>query len=131
MTDRRHNGGPLNEDDAKKLWGHIRAIETLNEQIEEVKLDVKERKDLAKKDGFDTKILEAVVKRRKIGHGETTQADELIKLYEQALEEQKALPLEQTQKRRTPEDRRTVEEIDEDLHGDRSLDDNGTRWPLN
>jgi hypothetical protein len=53
----RHNGGPLNDDDARKLWNHIRALENLEEQKADINLDVKARKELAKADGFDTNIV--------------------------------------------------------------------------
>jgi uncharacterized protein (UPF0335 family) len=113
--DRRHNGGPLSEDDARKLWNHVRAIENLEEAAQEIRDDVSERKKLAKADGFDTNILAAIVKRRKIGAGETRAADSLVRLYEEALEEQKILPLEET--KQEPRERRTLDEIDADLHG--------------
>lgn len=54
---RRHNNGPLSDDDAGKLWNHIRALENLEEQKADLNLDVKARKELAKADGFDTNIL--------------------------------------------------------------------------
>jgi uncharacterized protein (UPF0335 family) len=38
-------------------------------------MDVKARKELAKADGFDTNIVGVIVKRRKIGNGETRVAD--------------------------------------------------------
>lgn len=113
----RHNGGPLNDDDARKLWNHIRALENLEEQKADLNLDVKARKEIAKADGFDTNILAVILKRRKSGAGQTFAADTLLKLYEEALEEQGALPLEQTRKQRLPE-RRSTEEIAEDLHGE-------------
>lgn len=111
----RHNGGPLSDEDARKLWGHIRALEVLDEQAQEIRDDTKARKDLAKADGFDTNIVAVIIKRRKIGAGETMAADSLMKLYEQALDEQGALPLEET--RRPRPERRTPDEIAQDLHG--------------
>lgn len=115
-TPNRHNGGPLSEEDARKLHDHIRALEVLDEQLAEVSLDVKTRKELAKTDGFDNNILAAVLKRRKIGEGATRQADAILSLYEEALREQGVLPLEQT--KRQAETRRTPEQIAEDLHGE-------------
>ncbi len=112
----RHNNGPLSDDDARKLWGHVRALEVLEEQAQEVRDDVKARKELSKADGFDTNILAIIIKRRKIGNGESRAADTLTKLYEEALDEQGALPLEET--RRTRDQRRTTEEIAQDLHGE-------------
>jgi DNA segregation ATPase FtsK/SpoIIIE-like protein len=110
----RHNGGPLSDDDGRKLWDHIRALEVLDEQAAEVRLDIKTRKELAKADGFDNNIIAAIIKRRKVGAGETKQADNLVQLYEEAIQEQGALPLEES-KRAAPV-RQSVEEIAEKLH---------------
>ncbi|HEV2079425.1 MAG TPA: GapR family DNA-binding domain-containing protein [Allosphingosinicella sp.] len=113
----RHNGGPLNDDDARKLWNHIRALETLEEQKAEVAEDIKCRKEIVKADGFDTNIVAIILKRRKAGQGQTSAADNLLQLYEDALAEQKVLPLEET-KRPKEGGRRTIEQIAEDLHGE-------------
>jgi DNA segregation ATPase FtsK/SpoIIIE-like protein len=113
----RHNGGPLNDEDAQKLWGHIRALEVLEAQKEEISVDTKARKELAKSDGFDTTILQAVLKRRKNGKGESLVYDELVKLYENALEDQGALPLEERRKQK-PIERRNPDDIAEELHGE-------------
>lgn len=126
----RHNNGPLLDEEARKLWGHVRALEVLEEQVQEVRDDQKARKDLAKADGFDTNILAIIIKRRKIGNGESRAADTLTKLYEEALEEQGALPLEET--RRAREQRRSPEEIAQDLHGtDPPTDDSDDPPTLN
>lgn len=111
----RHNGGPLSDDDARKLWDHVRALENLDEQIADIRLDVKARKELAKTDGFDPNILAVILKRRKAGEGQTRAADTLLQLYEEALEEQGVLPLERTRKQLA--ERRSTEQIAEDLHG--------------
>lgn len=123
----RHNGGPLSDVDAQKLWGHVRALEVLEEQKTDIALDTKVRKELAKADGFDNNILAAILKRRKIGEGETRAADDMVHLYEEALREQGALPLEQTKERSVP--RRTTEEIAEQIHGEAlpDADDNTVR----
>ena len=119
----RHNGGPLSDEDARKLWDHIRALENLEEQAQDIREDVKARKELAKKDGYDPNILQVILKRRKIGAGETRQADNLIQIYEQALEEQGILPLEQSRAQAAP--RRSTEEIAQQLHGESAPE--GTR----
>ncbi len=117
----RHNGGPLSDDDRRKLWDHVRALEVLEEQEAEIRLDKKARKELAKADGFDTNILAVILKRRKIGEGETMKAGEMIRIYEEGLREQGALPLERTRQPAAPP-RRTVEEIAEALHGEAAPD---------
>lgn len=110
----RHNGGPLNDEDARKLWDHIRALENLDEQAADIRLDIAARKELAKADGFDKNVLAAILKRRKAGEGETRVADDLLALYEDALREQGILPLEQTRTDHRP--RRSTEQIARDLH---------------
>lgn len=112
----RHNGGPLSDDDARKLWDHVRALENLEEQQADIRLDISARKELAKADGFDKNVLAIILKRRKAGEGETRAADTLLQLYEEALREQGILPLEQTRAPATP--RRTTEQIAQDLHGE-------------
>lgn len=112
----RHNGGPLSDDDARKLWAHVRALENLEEQKADIGLDIKARKDIAKKDGFDPNVVGSIIKRRKIGDGETRTADTLISLYEEALREQGVLPLEAT--RVTTSARRSTEQIAQELHGE-------------
>jgi uncharacterized protein (UPF0335 family) len=112
----RHNGGPLNDDDAKKLWNHVRALENLDEQKADLNMDIKARKELAKADGFDTNVVAAILKRRKTGAGETSAADNLLQLYEEALREQGVLPLEAT--RTSQPARRSTEQIAQDLHGE-------------
>ena len=112
----RHNGGPLSDEDAEKLWGHIRALEVLEEQKAEIADDQKARKALCKSDGFDTNIVAAIIKRRKQGQGEAAAADQILRIYEQALEDQGALPLEQTKQPAT-KPRSSVEEVAQRLHG--------------
>lgn len=120
MTDEqpphRHNDGRLTTEDADKLWGHIRSLENLEEQKADLNLDIKARKELAKADGFDTNIVAVILKRRKLGEGQTLAADNLIRLYEQALEAQGALPLERTKAAHAQ--RRSTEQIAQDLHGE-------------
>ncbi|MFD0804389.1 hypothetical protein ACFQZU_24150, partial [Streptomonospora algeriensis] len=49
--------------------------------------------------------------------GETAAADSIIRIYEEGLRDQGALPLEQTRKPATPV-RRPLEDIARDLHGE-------------
>ncbi|WP_294138377.1 GapR family DNA-binding domain-containing protein [Sphingomonas sp.] len=107
----------MSDEDANKLWNHIRAREALNEQMEEVRLDIAARKEIIKADGFDVNMVELILKRRKAGEGETAAADSIIRIYEEGLRDQGALPLEQTRKPTTPV-RRPLEDIARDLHGE-------------
>ncbi len=113
---RGHNGDGLSLEEQRKLWDHIRALEVLEEQKADIGLDIKMRKELAKADGFDNNILAVILKRRKAGEGETRAADNLMRMYEDALRDQGALPLEQTRKPAAP--RRPLKEVAEDLHGE-------------
>jgi hypothetical protein len=79
-------------------------------------MDIKARKDLAKNDGFDNNIMAVILKRRKAGEGQTLAADNLLRLYEEALEAQGALPLERTRALHTQ--RRSTEQVANDLHGE-------------
>lgn len=119
MVANRHGVGgnsTLDKEQQTKLWNHIRALEVLAEQKKDIAEDEKARKALAKEDGFDTAIMAIILKRRKAGEGQTHAADSLLELYEAALREQKALPLEQTRRPPEADARRTVEEVAEDLH---------------
>lgn len=115
MTISNHDGR-LSTDEQQKLWNHIRALENLEEQKNDLNLDIKARKELAKADGFDTNIVAVILKRRKAGEGQTLAADNLLRLYEEALEAQGILPLERTRTQHTP--RRSTEQVANDLHGE-------------
>jgi DNA segregation ATPase FtsK/SpoIIIE-like protein len=112
-----HNGTGLSPEEQRKLWDHVRAREALNEQADEIRMDVAARKELIKADGFDVNMVEAILKRRKNGEGETRKADSLIRMYEDGLRDQGALPLEQTRAPVVPT-RRPLEEIARELHGE-------------
>jgi uncharacterized protein (UPF0335 family) len=111
-----NNGGRLSDEEQQKLWNHIRALENLEEAKADLGLDIKARKELAKADGFDTNILGVILKRRKAGEGQTLAADNLLRMYEEALEQQGVLPLERTRSQHTT--RRSTEQIANDLHGE-------------
>jgi DNA segregation ATPase FtsK/SpoIIIE-like protein len=116
-VNRHHNGNGLSLEEQRKLWDHVRAREALNEQMEEVRMDIAARKDLMKADGFDVNMVEAILKRRKAGEGETRKADDMIRIYEEGLREQGALPLEKT-RTAAPPARRSLEDIARELHGE-------------
>lgn len=116
-VNRHHNGHGLSLEEQRKLWDHVRAREALNEQVDEIRLDIAARKELIKADGFDVNMVEAILKRRKAGEGETRKADDMIRIYEEGLREQGALPLEKT-RTASPPARRSIEEIARDLHGE-------------
>ncbi len=94
----------LGDNRATALFNHIRALESLQEVKDEAAADYNERKKLAKEDGFDTNVVAAILKRRKNGEGQTQAFDDLLRDYEDAIEAQKKLPLDQ----------REVEEVEND-----------------
>ena len=115
-VNRHHNGSGLSLEEQRKLWDHVRAREALNEAMEEVRLDIAARKELMKADGFDVNMVELIIKRRKVGEGETRKADDMVRIYEDGLREQGALPLEKT-RTAAPPSRRSLDEIARELHG--------------
>lgn len=88
----------------EKLYQHLLALERLQEAKDDASGDYNERKTLAKEDGFDTNVLEALKKRRKNGRGQTIAFDEMLAEYETLIE----------QAEDHDEDRRDVSDIDED-----------------
>ncbi|WP_169542524.1 GapR family DNA-binding domain-containing protein [Sphingomonas baiyangensis] len=84
----------LGDNRASALYNHIRSLERLQEAKDEAAQDFNERKKLAKEDGFDTNVIAAILKRRKNGEGQTQAFDDLLRVYEDAIEEQKSLPLD-------------------------------------
>ncbi len=121
MTHNRHGVGgnsSLDPEQQRKLWNHIKALEILAAQKKDIAEDEKQRKAIAKEDGFDVGIIAVVLKHRAAGEGQVHAADSMLELYEAALREQKALPLEQTRRPPEADARRTIEEVAEDLHGE-------------
>lgn len=123
-NDRIHVGANayLDSEQQRKLWDHVRYLENQEQAAQDIRDDVAERKKLAKSDGFDPNILAAVIKRRKLGKGQTRQADSLVRMYEQALEDAGVKPIEDARPRREADERRSLEEIDQALHGDSMID---------
>lgn len=113
--------GTLDAEQQRLLWNHVRAIEALNVQVDELREDIAARKSIAKENGFDVNILMAIIKRRKLGEGQTLAADNLIGLYEEALQNQGALPLERTREDPNAEERLTMAEASRRLHGEQAL----------
>lgn len=72
---------------SEQLLQHVEAIETLNEQKKDISDEISDRYKLAKMDGFDTKILKTVIKRRAIARAELEEMDAVLQTYEHALAE--------------------------------------------
>ena len=77
-----HNGGPIT---AAHLRQFIEKIERLNEEAQIINEDIREIFGEAKANGFYTKIMRQVIKRRKLEAADLEEQDSLVELYEGAL----------------------------------------------
>ena len=68
------------------LAKYVERIERLNEERAALGEDIKEVKAEAKSAGFDTKILNRVIQRRKQSRRENEEEDDLLRLYEDAVD---------------------------------------------
>jgi len=71
--------------ESEQLRLHIEAIENLESDKQGVGDDIKDRYALAKSDGFDVKVMRAIIKRRKLDREALREHDSLVELYEGAL----------------------------------------------
>jgi len=78
---------------SNKLRIFIERIETLEEEKKATADDIAELYKEAKANGFDTVVMRAVVKRRKLSDVERDTADELLATYERNLATQFELPI--------------------------------------
>lgn len=69
---------------ADKLQSFFDRIERLNAEKENLSLDIREVYAEAKSNGFDTKIMRAVIRLRKLSEPDRKEQDELIDLYRNA-----------------------------------------------
>ncbi len=67
------------------LLRHIEALERLEEKKQDLAVDVKERKDMAKNEGFDIKIIDKLVKLRAMKDADRTEQEELLDTYKRAV----------------------------------------------
>jgi uncharacterized protein (UPF0335 family) len=70
----------------KKLSGYVERLERLQAEIDGLKEDQKDIFQEVKSSGFDTKVLKAAMKRRRMDKSERAEFDETLALYEHALE---------------------------------------------
>jgi uncharacterized protein (UPF0335 family) len=69
----------------EQLRLHVEAIEALVEEKKGIADDIKDRFAVAKSDGFDTKALAAVLRRRATERAALEEHDALVELYESHL----------------------------------------------
>ena len=70
----------------EKLATYVERVERLTEERDALSADIREVKAEAKAAGFDVKILNKVVQRRKRSRSELEEEDDLIRLYEEAVD---------------------------------------------
>ncbi len=75
---------------ADRLYSFIRRIEQLQEELDVLNEDKAENFKAAKSAGFDTNVMKAVIKRRRLGKGAAEEADSLLATYERAVENEEA-----------------------------------------
>lgn len=78
MAEAGHNS----EEAAKQLKSFIERVERLEEEKAALSADIKEVLAEAKIEGFETKIIREVIKRRKMDPADRQQHDEILELYE-------------------------------------------------
>ena len=70
---------------AEQLLSIIQRIERLMEEADVIAADIKEIYSEAKSAGFDPKYIKKIIALRKLDQDELDEADELIKMYRQAV----------------------------------------------
>lgn len=70
----------------EQLKSVVERIEKLNEDLTNIKADIKEIYKEAKSDGFDVKALKEIIRMRKRDKDEIAEQDEIIQLYRSALD---------------------------------------------
>ena len=76
----------IGDNTKEALRMNIERIESLEEDKKTINEDIKEVFAEAKSQGFDVKIMRQVLKRRKLEREERNELDDLIKVYEDAIE---------------------------------------------
>ena len=79
MTDR------ANDTSGKQLKAFIERVERMEEEKSAIAQDIKEIYAEAKGNGFDTKIVRLIVKRRKQDANERAEQEALLELYEHSI----------------------------------------------
>ena len=76
----------IGDNTKEALRMNIERIESIEEDKREMNENIKEVFAEAKSQGFDIKIMRQVLKRRKLEREERDELDDLIKIYEDAIE---------------------------------------------
>lgn len=74
-------------DSDQQLRLHIEAIETLEEEKKGISDDIKDRYSLLKGEGFDPKVVKAIIRRRAMERAAVEEFDAVLQTYESSLGE--------------------------------------------
>jgi uncharacterized protein (UPF0335 family) len=86
MTKPHHDARPLTTEEGQQLYEHIRAIEALEEEKQEIADDISERKTLCcERLPINKDVLQFVLKRRKAGRSTCGNFDSMLELVEEAI----------------------------------------------
>lgn len=86
MATNSHDARQLTEEEGRLLYDHLRAIESLTAEKDDIQADITERKKLATEQvPIQKDVLEFVLKRRKHGKGVTGNFDQMLEFVEEAI----------------------------------------------
>lgn len=77
---------PMEQTAQEQLKSVVERIEKLNQDLADIKADLKEVYKEAKSDGLDVKALKDIIRMRKKDRDEIAEMDEVIKLYRSVLD---------------------------------------------
>jgi hypothetical protein len=83
-----HDARPLTKEEAEALYGHIRRIETLTAEKDDIQADITEAKTLCCEQlPVQKDVLDFVIKRRKANRGTVGNFDQMLEFLEEAVAE--------------------------------------------
>jgi uncharacterized protein (UPF0335 family) len=88
-----HNSGQPDQDVGQRLLQYIESIETLEIEKKEIATHIKEKFSEAASTGFDTAVMKAIIKRRKIPKDKRREQDALLQVYLAAIGDLDGTPL--------------------------------------
>ena len=86
--DRSNSAKSADEVAAERLHHFVSRVENLEDEKKALMDDIKEVYSEAKGEGYDTKIMRAVIRRRRMEAAERQEMDALLELYEKALDKE-------------------------------------------
>jgi uncharacterized protein (UPF0335 family) len=75
----------MSDNTDERLQLHVVALENMLEEKKGIADDIKDRKALLKGEGYDVKVVEAILRRRAVERAKVEEFDQLVETYEAAL----------------------------------------------